>query len=66
MCQRIAVMFRGQIVEMSDGQEIYHNPQHPYTKSLLSAVPEPKPRQKKKRIQYVAEGESAVAVERIK
>ena len=66
MCQRIAVMFRGQIVEMADGQEIYRNPQHPYTKSLLSAVPEPKPRQKKKRIQYVAEGESAVAVERIK
>jgi len=66
MCQRIAVMYRGKIVEMSDRETIYENPQHPYTKSLLSAVPEPKPRFKKKRVSYAAEGDSAVAVERIK
>lgn len=66
VCERIAVMYRGKIVEENTGLEIYKNPQHDYTKSLLSAVPEAKPRQKKRRIAYTPEGESAVAVERIK
>ncbi|MBL1217065.1 MAG: ABC transporter ATP-binding protein [Planctomycetes bacterium] len=66
VCERIAVMYRGKIVEESDAEAIYRNPQHAYTKSLLSAVPEPKPRQKKRRVQYTPEGESAVAVERFK
>jgi len=66
MCQEIAVMYRGKIVEKADRETIYHNPQHAYTKSLLSAVPEPKPRQKKRRIKYTPEGESAVQVETVK
>ncbi len=40
LCDRIAVMYRGCIVELSTAEEIYHNPQHPYTKLLLSAIPQ--------------------------
>ncbi|REH91090.1 peptide ABC transporter ATP-binding protein [Staphylococcus felis] len=40
---RIAVMHLGRIVELGTADEIYHNPVHPYTKSLLSAVPQPDP-----------------------
>jgi ABC-type oligopeptide transport system ATPase subunit len=36
---RIAVMYRGSIVEMASNQELFDNPQHPYTKTLLAAVP---------------------------
>jgi len=66
VCEKICVMFRGQIVESADAMEIYRNPQHDYTKSLLSAVPEAKPREKKRRVAYLPEGESAVAVEKIR
>ncbi|KGR75582.1 ABC transporter ATP-binding protein [Ureibacillus sinduriensis] len=51
---RIAVMYRGRIVELGEADEIYNNPIHPYTKSLLSAVPLPDPltERKRTRIQY--------------
>ncbi len=52
VCDRIAVMFDGKIVEEGDRDAIIRSPQHPYTKALLSAVPEPDPRQKKERIRY--------------
>lgn len=45
---RIAVMYLGNIVELGPGKEIYHNPVHPYSKALLSAVPVPNPKKKKK------------------
>ena len=38
---RIAVMYRGRIVEMGDAEEIYSHPLHPYTRSLVSAIPLP-------------------------
>jgi oligopeptide/dipeptide ABC transporter ATP-binding protein len=44
LCDRIAIMYLGRIVEIGLPQEIYANPRHPYTKSLLAAIPEPDPR----------------------
>lgn len=46
---RIAVMYFGKIVELSDKDELFKNPLHPYTKSLLSAVPMPDPNFEKTR-----------------
>lgn len=51
-CDRIAVMFSGKIVEMATSEEIFNNPLHPYTKSLLSAVPQPDPDSEKKRQRF--------------
>lgn len=45
---RIAVMYLGNIVELGPGKDIYHNPIHPYSRALLSAVPLPNPAKKKK------------------
>ena len=52
VCKRIAVMYKGKIVEEGSRDEIIDNPQHRYTQSLLSAVPEPDPHRKIERIVF--------------
>jgi oligopeptide transport system ATP-binding protein len=47
---RVGVMYLGKMVEMADVDELYRNPRHPYTVALLSAIPNPSPRIKKKRL----------------
>ncbi|MEW9675638.1 dipeptide ABC transporter ATP-binding protein [Lentibacillus sp. L22] len=50
MSDRIGVMYLGHLVEIGDKDAIYHEPLHPYTKALTSAIPEPDPLKKKERI----------------
>jgi oligopeptide/dipeptide ABC transporter, ATP-binding protein, C-terminal domain len=57
LCQKVAVMYLGKIVEMADCDELYDNPQHPYTKALLNAVPVPDPEVEKNREHNIMTGE---------
>jgi oligopeptide transport system ATP-binding protein len=43
LCQRVAVMYLGRVVELASCDEVFDNPVHPYTKALLAAVPVPDP-----------------------
>jgi oligopeptide transport system ATP-binding protein len=54
---RIAVMYLGKIVELGPAEEVYSNPIHPYTLSLLSALPIPDPHANARREQIVLEGD---------
>lgn len=49
VCDRIAVMYLGRIVEMASYRNLYNNPKHPYTEALISAIPEPNPRASRKK-----------------
>ena len=50
MCDRVAVMYVGKLVELAPTKEIFANPQHPYTEALISAIPIPGRRASEKRI----------------
>ena len=50
ICDRIAVMYLGKVVESSAYNNVYADPKHPYTQALLSAIPKPDPRAKKERM----------------
>ncbi len=50
LCDRVAVMYLGRIVELAPSQEIYSAPRHPYTEALLSAVPVANPKHTKRQI----------------
>ena len=52
-CDRIAVMYFGEIVELATSDELFKHPLHPYTKSLLSAIPKPNPLTEKNRKRIV-------------
>src|SRR5918994_3498346 len=54
---RIAVMYLGQIMELSPGDDLYDNPLHPYTISLLSAIPIPDPEVEKRRSSILLQGD---------
>jgi peptide/nickel transport system ATP-binding protein len=50
ICGRVAVMYRGRIVEMGNTETLFEVPAHPYTRALLSAIPVPDPKAKRQRV----------------
>ena len=61
LCDQVAVMYLGKIVEMAPTQELFANILHPYTQALMSAIPKADPEEKKERI--ILEGDIPNAID---
>jgi oligopeptide transport system ATP-binding protein len=57
ICQRVAVMYLGRIVEIADCDTLFDDPRHPYTRALLASVPVPDPEIERQREHQVIQGE---------
>jgi ABC-type oligopeptide transport system ATPase subunit len=62
LCQRVAVMEQGVIREIGSREQIYQNPQHPYTRSLMAAVPEPDPKSEREKLRLRQAGLDGEAI----
>jgi ABC-type oligopeptide transport system ATPase subunit len=56
---RMAVMYRGRLVELGPAEDVYSRPSHPYTQALIAAVPEPDPERERQRALTRAQVETA-------
>ncbi len=59
LCDRVAVMYVGKLVETAHTTDLFRNPKHPYTEALLSSVPKPDPRLRRHKNRIVLEGDVA-------
>ncbi len=57
LCNRVAVMYLGKVVELADSDELFDHPMHPYTQALLTAVPVPDPKVERQRGHQILMGE---------
>jgi peptide/nickel transport system ATP-binding protein len=57
LAHRVMVLYLGRVVEMADGEALYRDPRHPYTRALLSAVPTPDPRKERARSRTLLSGD---------
>jgi len=62
ICDRIAIMYLGKIVEIGDARRVIENPMHPYTQALVAAIPEPEPKNRLKLREVPIKGEVPSAV----
>ena len=63
-CDRVAVLYLGAVMEIGDRESLFRNPLHPYTVSLLSAVPIPDPASQRRRSRIMLRGEVSAVGER--